>query len=451
MPALSAPGLLRREAAARNDGVSGFTWLSIVRLGLIQAALGSVVVLVTSTLNRVMIVELALPAIVPGMLVALHYVVQVLRPRMGYGSDVGGRRTPFVVGGMALMSAGAVGAAAAVGLMATQLWLGLVLAFVAFLAVGVGVGSAGTALLTLVASSVVARRRGPAATIMWLMMILGIAVTAIVAGKMLEPFSTGRLFLVVAAVALGAFLVSGLAIWGVEGRPGRDPHPNPLPEGEGAAGFLVALAGVWREGRVRRFAVFVFVSMLAYSSQELVIEPFAGAVFGLTPGQSTGLTGLHHGGVLLGMAAVAVLSFGFGGLNMRAWTVGGCLGSAVAILAVAGCGLMGPAWSLRPAVFVLGAANGAFAIAAIGSMMGLASEGREGRAGTRVGLWGAAQALAFGAGGLFGTGLSDVARAVLGDPALAYGAVFVCEAALFVAAAGLALRVFERRGEPAYV
>ncbi|TXM92357.1 BCD family MFS transporter, partial [Methylobacterium sp. WL122] len=71
---------------------SGFSWMQIVRLGLVQTALGAVVVLMTSTINRVMVVELALPAIVPGALVALHYAVQVLRPRWGYGSDFGGRR-----------------------------------------------------------------------------------------------------------------------------------------------------------------------------------------------------------------------------------------------------------------------------------------------------------------------------------------------------------------------
>ena len=65
-----------------------------MRLGLVQTALGAVVVLTTSTLNRVMVVELALPALLPGLLVALHYAVQITRPRMGHGSDVGGRRTP---------------------------------------------------------------------------------------------------------------------------------------------------------------------------------------------------------------------------------------------------------------------------------------------------------------------------------------------------------------------
>src|ERR671917_239471 len=88
-------------------------WLGILRLGLVQTALGAVVVLTTSAINRVMVVELALPAALPGALVGLHYAVQVLRPRMGHGSDVGGRRAPWVLGGMG--GAGARGAGAAGG------------------------------------------------------------------------------------------------------------------------------------------------------------------------------------------------------------------------------------------------------------------------------------------------------------------------------------------------
>ena len=83
-----------------------FGWGSIARLGLVQMALGAIVVLTTSTLNRVMVVELALPALLPGLLVALHYLVQIARPRMGHGSDVGGRRTPWIVGGMAVLAFG---------------------------------------------------------------------------------------------------------------------------------------------------------------------------------------------------------------------------------------------------------------------------------------------------------------------------------------------------------
>ena len=87
------------------------SWWHIVRLGLIQTALGGIVVLTTSTLNRIMVVELALAASLPGFLVTIHHIVQLARPRIGYGSDIGGRRTPWIIGGMYILAMGGVGAA----------------------------------------------------------------------------------------------------------------------------------------------------------------------------------------------------------------------------------------------------------------------------------------------------------------------------------------------------
>jgi BCD family chlorophyll transporter-like MFS transporter len=88
--------------------IKTFGWAEIIRLGSVQASLGAIVVLMTSTLNRIMVVELALPAMLPGALVALHYLVQVSRPRMGHGSDQGTRRTPWIIGGMAVLAIGAI-------------------------------------------------------------------------------------------------------------------------------------------------------------------------------------------------------------------------------------------------------------------------------------------------------------------------------------------------------
>jgi BCD family chlorophyll transporter-like MFS transporter len=416
-------------------------WFGIVRLGIVQAALGALVVLATSTMNRVMVVELALPASLPGALVALHYGVQVLRPRMGYGSDVGGRRVRWIVGGMALLAAGVVLAAAATAWLARDRLAGIALALLAFTAVGAGVGAAGTSLLALLARRVDAGRRAAAATILWLMMIAGIAVTATIAGKLLDPFTPARLIQVTAAVAAIAFAASALALWGVDRSAGREGATRPAE----VQPFLRVLNDIWAEPPARRFAVFVFVAMLAYSAQELILEPFAGAVFGLTPGESTRLNGVQHAGVLAGMLLVAVgasLAGGFRAKAMRAWTVGGCLASAAAILCLAAAGLVGPAWPLRASVLAVGAANGMFAVSAIGAMMGLAGSGRGGRDGIRIGLWGAAQALAFGLGGLLGTSASDLARALFGSPAAAYGAVFLAEAALFLCAARIAMTVF---------
>src|SRR5262245_36271064 len=258
-------------------------WLGIVRLGLVQTALGSIVVLTTSTLNRVMVVELALPAMLPGALVGLHYAVQVLRPRWGYGSDIGGRRTGWITGGMAALAAGGFLAAVATALMGSFLAVAVALAVFAFLLIGIGVCAAGTTLLVLLAKRVSSERRAAAATIVWVMMIIGFIVTTAVAGHFLDPFSPGRLVIVSLAVSLAALLLTLLALWRMEG-----PEPDPAlglsaAQRVGGGDFRKALVEIWSEPASRRFAIFVFVSMLAYSSQDLILEPFAGSVFGLTP------------------------------------------------------------------------------------------------------------------------------------------------------------------------
>lgn len=416
-------------------------WVGIVRLGLVQAALGAVVVLTTSTLNRVMVVELALPALLPGILVALHYLVQVVRPRMGFGSDVGGRRTPWIVGGVGVLAVGGVGAAMATALMSNRPTLGIGLALLAFMLIGIGVSAAGTSLLTLLAKRVEPSRRAAAATIVWLMMIAGFAVTAGIAGKLLDPYTPERLVQVTMGVSALAFCITLLALFGLEGRSQKaqaDADAAPKPA------FRQALAQVWSEPAARQFTIFVFVSMLAYSSQDLILEPFAGEVFGFTPGQSTSLSGVQHGGVLAGMLLMAFMGTVFSGRllgSLRLWAVGGCVASALGLAGLAMAGLVGPAWPFKSNVFLLGVANGAFSIAAIGSMMRLAGEGRASREGVRMGLWGAAQAIAFGLGGLLGTAASDLARWLIGEPGLAYTTVFSLEALMFLVSAVLAARI----------
>jgi MFS transporter, BCD family, chlorophyll transporter len=429
-----------------------FGWLQIVRLGLVQASLGAIVVLTTSTLNRVMVVELALPALLPGILVALHYLVQMARPRMGHGSDTGSRRTPWIVGGMAVLGLGGVLASIATAWMGTSRPAGMVLAVLAFSLIGLGVSASGTSLLVLLAKRVEERRRAAAATIVWLMMIVGFAVTAGVAGRLLDPYSPARLVAVMSGVALLAFAVTLAALRGLEGSGAASAQP--AEAARRTVPFREALAQVWGEPAARQFTIFVFVSMLAYSAQDLILEPFAGTVFGFTPGESTQLSGVQHAGVLLGMIVVAFAGGSFGGRrigSLRFWTVGGCIASAVALAGLVAAGLIGPAWPLKPTVFALGAANGAFSIAAIASMMRMAGEGREQREGVRMGLWGAAQAVSFGLGGLVGTAASDIAHWLLDSSGVAYASVFACEALLFVAAAVLAARIGSAARQPAPV
>lgn len=417
-------------------------WIGIFRLGLVQTALGAIVVLTTSTLNRVMVVELALPAMLPGILVAAHYAIQMIRPRFGHGSDVGGKRTTWIVGGMGLLAFAGTLAAFATTWMAESPGAGMALSLLAFVLIGAGVGASGTSLLALLASRVEPHRRAAAATIVWLMMIFGMAMTAGIVGSLLDPYSAERLIVISGVVALISFAITCMAVHGVETGLAKDELQMQVSETAATTpGFKEALCAVWADSKARRFTIFVFVSMLAYSGQDLVLEPFAGHIFLMTPGESTKLAGLQHGGVFVGMLLVAITSTSlriFKKVPLLLWAVGGCGLSALVLLGLVIAGSFASWWPLSANVFLLGLANGAFAVAAIAGMMALAGSAGPRKEGIRMGVWGASQAIAFGLGGFLGTVAVDVTRYLTGSPAQAYALVFLAEAILFVWAARLA-------------
>jgi BCD family chlorophyll transporter-like MFS transporter len=427
-----------------NAGASpSFGWLGIIRLGLVQTSLGAIVILMTSTLNRVMAVELGLAAAIPGLLVGWHYAVQMSRPRWGYGADKGGRRAPWILGGMAVLAFGAISAAFAASLIPSSFWAGLGLSVLAYALIGAGVGAAGTNLLALLAIRTEPSRKAAAAAIVWIMMIMGFVLTAGIGGGFLKPFSFDRLILVTCVVSAIALVVTFLALRGLE--PASAQQTPAAPSANDGQAFRAAVRETWADPQARRFTVFVFVSMLAYSAQDLILEPFAGLVHGYDAGSSTQLAGVQNMGTLVGMIITAVAGTLIGKSRagfMRGWTVGGCIASGAALLALGlGTQAMGTGWPLVPNVIALGVANGAFAVAAIGSMMTLASAGPKQREGTRMGVWGAAQALAFGLGGFLGAAAVDVARVMMDAPAPAFALVFAVEGLTFLLAAALALRV----------
>jgi BCD family chlorophyll transporter-like MFS transporter len=417
------------------------SWWQLSRLGLVQAAIGAVVVLLTTTINRVIVVELALPATVPGLLVALHFGVQmILRPRLGHDSDRSGRRTPWILGGLAVCAAGGVGVAASIPVMATNVVLGITLASLASVVLGAGVSAAGTPLLALMSERAHPTQRAGAAAITWILMIVGIIITAATSGALLDPFSYTRLIAIAAGIGGVGFLVAVVATYGVE----RGPRPiasvpSPLGASDASHGsFMAALRTVWAEPAARLFASFVFVAMFAYSAQDLILEPFAGIAFGMTPGESTKLSGMHHGGVLIGMIATALVATRRG--QLRHWAAAGCMASAITYVALAASPVLGDVRMFTGIVMLLGLANGVFAIGAIGSMMALTGDKNDGRAGLRLGVFGAAQALAYATGTMSGAVGVDTAKALLESPLRGYLAVFSVEAVLFAGSAFLALR-----------
>ena len=456
----------------------GASWINIACVGVVQASMGAVVVTTTTTLNRVMVVELALPAMLPGFLVSLHYFIQMIRPRMGHGADQTTRCTPWILGGMAVLTLGGILAALATTWMANAFFIGVLSAILAFCMIGMGVSACGTTLLVLLSKGVGDQQRAGAATAVWCMMIFGFALTSIVSGKLLDPFSFERLLEVSIGVSCLAMFLSAISMWGLESRllntqrnaEGSEKlsRPSQIRSSSNEASqhqddikasskhqFKDALSQLWKDEQARLFTFFVFTSMLAYSAQDLVLEPFAGFIYHFTPGQTTQLSGTLHASVLAGMLLLALI--GSRRVNGRlgaisTWMIMGCMVSALGMLGLSYAGWLGAydiQLPLNPILLVLGLGNGLFSIAAISTMMRLATQkkqaleihGESVKPGIRMGLWGAAQAIAFGLGGVIGTAASDFSKVWFANASWAYAIVFALEALMFVISAWIAWRV----------
>jgi BCD family chlorophyll transporter-like MFS transporter len=177
------------------------------------------------------------------------------------------------------------------------------------------------------------------------MMIVGFAVTAGVTGRCSTPIPPARL-VAVTAVGVGAGLaVTVLAVWGLEGRGPGHAREAPMPRPAGVP--RRAGAGVGRPD-ARRFTVFVFVSMLAYSAQDLILEPFAGCVLRLSRRASRpacracSMAACWPGMLLAAMAGRRWRGIGFGrcaaGRSAAAWRL-----SALAMVGLAAA----PGWRVR--------------------------------------------------------------------------------------------------------
>ena len=262
-------------------------WFSILRLGLIQLCIGSSVVIPLSTLNRLMKVELALPATIAGFLIALHYAVQLTRVNWGYLSDKTQNRSQWIIFGMLILGIGGVLASASIPLIESNFAYGIMLALFSYTLIGFGVGAAGTPLLALLASYSSKSQKGFAASITFLLMILGLAITGITAGIILDPYSHQKLIKITTSLAIITNILSYLSLKNLEKTLRNNAEvrtPNAINYNEP---FFEGVKKVWMEREARLFIIFIFISMGAFSMQDPILEPFAGEVFGFAVGEST--------------------------------------------------------------------------------------------------------------------------------------------------------------------
>ena len=202
-------------------------WFTILRFGVAQAAVVAGTVLPITTLPRIMQNELGFLAVIAGSLVGIYYAAQLSRLLAGALSDRASRRVPFILAGLAVSGVSGILVAYAVTWLADGAAYALPFLIVGYVGVGVGVGTGGTTLFALVATTVSPRRRAPAATIVWFVMIAALAITTVLAGKAMTPFTYDRLTTEAAAIAIDAQLVAEAALGlSLRKAAGRYTHDN---------------------------------------------------------------------------------------------------------------------------------------------------------------------------------------------------------------------------------
>jgi BCD family chlorophyll transporter-like MFS transporter len=416
----------------------------LLRLSLFQLSVGMSLVLLVGTLNRVMIVELHVPSTLVGVMLAMPLLFAPFRALVGFRSDnhrcaLGWRRVPFIWNGTLLTFAGLSFMPFALLVLAGKGeagnlpdWIGLVSAALAFLLAGAGVHIVQTAGLALATDLTPPESHARVVGLMYVTLLLGMLISALIFGALLEEFTPGKLVQVIQGSALATVVLNTVAIWKQETRRSwqavsQDPQPDIT--------FSRSFAAFCNERHVKRWLVVIAVGTLAFGMSELMLEPFGGQVLMLSVSATTKLTALLAGGGLIGFAyASYVLSHGQSPYQVS--RRGALIGLPAFIL------VMVSAVASVPAVFLLG--NFLIGIGAAlfshGTLTASMNNAPADKTGMALGAWGAVQASAAGIGIALSGGLRDLVNAFLGSGyAGGYYAVYALEIVLLIATVLIAL------------
>ncbi len=466
VPATGADGAKGMAAAWMRVGAAMLPFADIasadlplgrlLRLSLFQVTVGMAIVLLIGTLNRVMIVELGVPVWIVAGMIALPLVFAPFRALIGFKSDshrshLGWRRVPYLwfgtllqFGGLAIMPFALIllGGDSAVHAPA---WIGRVAAALAFLLIGAGLHTVQTAGLALATDLAPPRDHPKVVALLCVMMMAGMMVAALLFGALLATYSELRLIKVVQGAGAFTMAVNLAAMWKQEPRGSRRAPDRAAPT------FAASWALLAAQGSPVRRLVAVGLGTMAFSMQDVLLEPYGGQVLHLSVGATTGLTAILAVGGLAGFL-LAARRLGHGADPYRFAAAGTLIGLA-AFAALILAAPLASAALFAAGVALVGFGSGIFAHCTLSAAMGLA---RAGQSGTVLGIWGAVQAsaagLAVAAGGLIRDGVAILAlkgalgRAMTGA-SVGYGVVYACEIGLLLAtlvALGPLLRVGRR-------
>jgi MFS transporter, BCD family, chlorophyll transporter len=414
----------------------------LLRLSLFQVSVGMAMVLLTGTLNRVMIVELNVPAWLVGLMVSLPIVFAPFRALIGYKSDthrsvLGWRRVPYIWFGTLLQFGGFAIMPFALLVLSGDgngpiVW-GQAGAALAFLLVGAGLHTTQTAGLALANDLAPAHVRPRVVALLYVMLLVGMVASALVFGALLRNFSQLHLIQIIQGAAVTTFLLNGIALWKQEPRQRGLMDVAPEHRTFGAAWRTFANAG-----RSKRLLVTAGLGTAGFSMQDILLEPFGGQIFHLGVGQTTMLTAILAAGTLGGFA-FAARQLGRAADPHRIAATGILVGIA-AFMAVLLAPVTESVTLFRLGAVAIGFGGGLFSVGMLTAAMELASAGMSGLA---LGAWGAVQATSAGLAIAISGSLRDLVSTLAQDgrlgpgfsgPSAGYSFVYQIEIVLLFAA-----------------
>lgn len=436
--------------------------LQLLRLSLFQVTVGMAAALLVGTLNRVMIVELGVPAWLVAMMVALPLLFAPFRALVGFRSDthrsvLGWKRVPYIWIGTLIQFGGLSIMPFALILLSGDVtngpaWLGPVSAALAFLLTGAGMQITQTSGLALATDMATEETRPGMVALMHVMLLVGMVLSGLAFGLLLADFSQLRLIQVVQGCAVVTMVLNLFALWKQEPRGAVRPVSTTAPVARSS------FRQTWRAFAAQRHALRLLVTVglgsAAFSMQDVILEPYGGEILGLPVGATTQLTAITALGALV---AFGLAAHWLGrGVNPNRLAATGALIGIVAFSAVIFAEPVGSPLLFRCGVALIGLGGGLFSVGMLTAAMALESGGLHGLA---LGAWGAVQAccagIALALGGVLrdvfsGIAMSGTFGAGMASPATGYSFVYHLEIALLFAtlvAVGPLIR--RRRGAPA--
>ena len=389
----------------------------LLRLSLFQISVGMTLVLLVGTLNRVMIVELDVPAGIVGVMIALPLLFAPFRALIGYKSDthrceLGWRRVPFIwkgtllqFGGFAIMPFALLVLAGKGQADMLPVWIGQASAALAFLLVGAGAHIVQTAGLAL-ATDLTPRESHPKVVgLMYVMLLVGMIVSALAFGAALADFTPGRLVQVIQSAAVISIVLNGIAMWKQEmRRPRRGAAPLP-PDPTFQESWARFCSG---EHAVRRLVI-IGLGTMAFGMADVLLEPFGGQVLNWTVSATTKLTALLALGGLIGFAYASHV-LGRGGDPYRIAQNGALVGLPAFVLVILAAPLdLSAAFLVGNLLIGFGAA-----VFGHGTLTATMNQAPKEQAGLALGAWGAVQATAAGIAMAMSGVIRDVVNAAMG-------------------------------------